>query len=173
MANLRGFKLARRVRTLCRRVVRRRIHHFSAGCSALSPSAAISGIRSWGRRLKTRAKAAICSAASRPGRGLLPGSGPGRGYVPIGGEEKPEAVPKGHLAVYVGQEDGDFRRVLVPVMYFNHPLFGELLREAEEQYGFHHPGGITIPCRISEFESVQTRIAAVHGCRRKALDRGP
>lgn len=34
-------------------------------------------------------------------------------------------MPKGH----VGQEDGDFRRVLVLVIYFDHTLFGELLRE--------------------------------------------
>jgi len=74
--------------------------------------------------------------------------------------EKKVAVPKGHLAVYVGQQDGDFHRVLVPVIYFNHPLFGELLREAEEEYGHEHQGGITIPCQISDFERVKTRIAA-------------
>lgn len=70
------------------------------------------------------------------------------------------------MAVYVGQKDGVFQRVLVPVIYFNHPLFGDLLREAEEEYGFAHPGGITIPCRISEFERVQTRIAAGNDSRR-------
>ena len=37
--------------------------------------------------------------------------------------ESPVTVLKGHLAVYVGQKDGDFYRVLVPVIYFNHPLF--------------------------------------------------
>jgi SAUR family protein len=81
-------------------------------------------------------------------------------------EKTPVTVPKGHLAVYVGQKDGDFRRVLVPVIYFNHPLFSELLREAEQEYGFEHQGGITIPCRISEFESVQTKIAAGSGGRK-------
>lgn len=83
------------------------------------------------------------------------------------GQEKAEAVPKGHMAVYVGQNDGDFSRVFVPVIYFNHPLFGELLREAEEEYGYNHPGGITIPCRIAEFERVKTRIAAGHGARKR------
>lgn len=81
-------------------------------------------------------------------------------------ETKPVTVPKGHLAVYVGQKDGDFHRVLVPVIYFNHPLFGQLLKEAEREYGFTHPGGITIPCPISDFESVKTRIAAGSGHRR-------
>lgn len=87
---------------------------------------------------------------------------PVRGYSRLGYNP----VPKGQMAVYVGQKDGVFQRVLVPVIYFNHPLFGDLLREAEEEYGFTHPGGITIPCRISEFERVQTRIAAGNGSRR-------
>lgn len=69
------------------------------------------------------------------------------------------AVPKGHLAVYVGKNDEEPRRYLVPVIYFNHPLFEELLREAEEVFGFHHAGNITIPCRKVKFESVQLKIA--------------
>jgi SAUR family protein len=74
------------------------------------------------------------------------------------------------LAVYVGDGngDGDFHRVLVPVFYFNHPLFGELLREAEEEYGFHQEGGITIPCQFSEFEKVRTRIAAPQTAEQKS-----
>ena len=119
----------------------------------------ISRLCNWGQRLKTKAKM-ICSSNSGLGRCSS--------YRPVGMEMPETAVPKGHLAVYVGQKDGagDFQRVLVPVIYFNHPLFGELLRESEKEYGFHHSGGITIPCRISEFESVQTRIAACQGCRK-------
>ncbi|XP_047336824.1 auxin-responsive protein SAUR36-like [Impatiens glandulifera] len=87
-----------------------------------------------------------------------------RGYVPLNGDDKLPAVPKGHMVVYVGQNEGcDFHRFMIPVMYFNHPLFGKLLSEAEEEFGFNHPGGITIPCRVSDFESVQNRIAAA-GC---------
>lgn len=81
-------------------------------------------------------------------------------------QEKPRAVPKGQVAVYVGQKDGELRRILVPVIYCNHPLFGQLLREAEEEFGFDHPGGLTIPCRISEFENVKTRIDAGRGGRK-------
>ncbi|CAD5170917.1 unnamed protein product [Musa acuminata subsp. malaccensis] len=51
------------------------------------------------------------------------------------------------------------RVYLVPVVYFNHPLLRELLREAEVEFGFHHPGGITIPCAAAEFDRVRTRIA--------------
>lgn len=91
-----------------------------------------------------------------------------RGYVRVRHDDtaektlSPPEVPKGHLVVYVvGQSVGDTHRVTVPVIYFNHPLFGELLREAERVYGYDHPGGITLPCGISELERVQTRIAAV------------
>lgn len=89
------------------------------------------------------------------------------GYTRVG--QDPEAthpgyrVPRGHLAIYVGEKEDDACRVLVPLVYFNHPLFGRLLKEAEKIYGFDHPGGIQIPCRISEFESVKTKIAAGSG----------
>nr|DAD45483.1 TPA_asm: hypothetical protein HUJ06_003713 [Nelumbo nucifera] len=62
------------------------------------------------------------------------------------------------MVVYVGQKDDGLHRFLVPVIYFNHPLFTDLLREAGE-HGFHHPDGITIPCQIAELESIQTKIA--------------
>lgn len=84
-------------------------------------------------------------------------------YVPLladVSDKDPPPPPKGHLAVYVGgRREGDPpQRYLVPVIYFNHPLFGELLREAEAEFGFQHPGGITIPCPVSRFERVKTRI---------------
>ncbi|KAI3706964.1 hypothetical protein L6452_25077 [Arctium lappa] len=72
-------------------------------------------------------------------------------------------VPRGHLAVYFGEEEDDAHRVLVPVIYINHPFFSDLLREAEKVYGFNYRGGIHVPCRISEFQNVQTRISAAGG----------
>ncbi|KAL0425829.1 UNVERIFIED_CONTAM: Auxin-responsive protein SAUR36, partial [Sesamum radiatum] len=119
-----------------------------------------SGLIRWTHCLRTKAKAILCRNLD-PGRGTF-----GPGQEPV--LEKPPPVPKGHMAVYVGQKDGDFQRILVPVVYFNHPLFGDLLKESEKEYGFNHSGGITIPCRISEFERVQTRIKAVQ-CNRKLL----
>ncbi|CAN6460771.1 unnamed protein product [Victoria cruziana] len=71
-----------------------------------------------------------------------------------------EDVPKGHLAVYVSENGGQTFRFVVPVGHFNHPLFRQLLKESEEEYGFSQQGGITIPCHISRFESVQQKIAA-------------
>lgn len=88
---------------------------------------------------------------------------PKSGYIRVGHhpvETRPVGVPKGHLAVFVGESQDDTQRYLVPVIYFNHPLFGELLKKAERVCGFNHPGRITIPCGISEFEKVQMRIAS-------------
>ncbi|KAL6634832.1 hypothetical protein ACP70R_027503 [Stipagrostis hirtigluma subsp. patula] len=83
-------------------------------------------------------------------------------------EEPGEATtPKGQVAVYVGgAEPGESMRYVVPVVYFNHPLFGELLREAEEEFGFEHPGGITIPCAASRFERAAAVAAAGGGGRK-------
>ncbi|KAL2460821.1 SAUR-like auxin-responsive protein family [Abeliophyllum distichum] len=165
MGKIRGFSLKHRVTTLFRRVFRRRCR--SAGYHLLDPpetcrSKRISTLISWTHNLRTKAKAILSNNR---------GAGTARSYLRVGQEpiqEKPVPVPKGHMAVYVGQKDGDFQRILVPVVYINHPLFGELLREAEEEYGFHHPGGITIPCRISEFERVQTRIKSGQ-CNRESM----
>ncbi|OAY59973.1 auxin-responsive protein SAUR36 [Manihot esculenta] len=86
-----------------------------------------------------------------------------RGYIRLG-EAKPVEVPKGHLVVYVGESNGDTRREVVPVIYINHPLFGELLKDTERVYGYNHSGGIKIPCGYSEFEKVKMRIASWGNC---------
>ncbi|CAJ1973010.1 unnamed protein product [Sphenostylis stenocarpa] len=39
-------------------------------------------------------------------------------------------VPRGYLAVYVGE---NMKRFLIPVSFLNEPLFQELLSEAEEE----------------------------------------
>jgi SAUR family protein len=54
-------------------------------------------------------------------------------------------VPKGHLAIYVGESKK--KRFVVPVSLLNQPSFQQLLGKAEEEFGFDHPmGGLTIPC---------------------------
>ncbi|KAI4297709.1 hypothetical protein L6164_037586 [Bauhinia variegata] len=58
-------------------------------------------------------------------------------------------VPKGHFAVYVGE---NHRRFVIPISHLNHPLFRDLLTWAEEEFGFNHPmGGLTIPCTEDYF----------------------
>ena len=59
-------------------------------------------------------------------------------------------VPKGHLAVYVGRNTK--RRFVVPIAYLEQPLFQDLLRQSEEEFGFDHSmGGLTISCQEDEF----------------------
>lgn len=66
-------------------------------------------------------------------------------------------VPKGHLAVYVGEIRR--KRYVVPLSYLNHPSFQDLLQRAEEEYGFSHPtGGLTIPCSENAFLELTSRM---------------
>ncbi|KAL8240797.1 hypothetical protein R6Q59_014152 [Mikania micrantha] len=64
-------------------------------------------------------------------------------------------VPKGCMAVMVGHEGEEQKRFVIPVIYIYHPLFLELLKEAEEEYGFHHRGPINIPCNVQQFSDVE------------------
>ncbi|KAK4752308.1 hypothetical protein SAY87_021106 [Trapa incisa] len=167
MGKLRGFKLKRHLLGFTRWVFhrcgrsRRRDRYHRLDHHAQPSSRPFSAILSWGRRLTSKTRSLCSSASRRPG------------YLTLREEpekDKPLHVPKGYLAVYVGQkDDDDFRRVLVPVIYFNHPLFGELLRDAEEEYGFNQQGGITIPCGVSDFERVRTQITATGFSGRRLL----
>ncbi|GMY09057.1 auxin-responsive protein SAUR32-like [Fagus crenata] len=74
-----------------------------------------------------------------------------------GKKQEVRDVPKGCLAIKVGQGE-EQQRFVVPVIYFNHPLFMQLLKEAEEEYGFDQKGTITIPCHVEEFRYVQGMI---------------
>ncbi|KAM0935082.1 putative small auxin-up RNA [Dioscorea sansibarensis] len=159
MKRKRGFRLGRRLIRVWRCVVLRRPNRYQR-LDSITPKPSKPRLFDWARRF---------FACSGGGGG---GGGGGRDYRPIetscAGEKPP---PRGHLAVYVGSgvkggqrgrgaEEGGSKRYVVPVIYFNHPLFGELLREAEEEFGYEHPGGITIPCPIATFERVRTRIIA-------------
>ncbi|XP_004506994.2 uncharacterized protein [Cicer arietinum] len=65
-------------------------------------------------------------------------------------------VPKGYLAVYIGEE---MKRFVIPISYLNQPLFQELLSQVEEQFGYDHPmGGLTIPCREDVFLDITSRL---------------
>ncbi|KAJ6927341.1 auxin-induced protein 15A-like [Populus alba x Populus x berolinensis] len=63
------------------------------------------------------------------------------------------SVPKGCLAVYVGETQK--KRFVIPVSYLNQAIFQDLLSQVEEQFGYDHPmGGLTIPCREEIFMDV-------------------
>ncbi|KAI6702691.1 hypothetical protein NL676_011827 [Syzygium grande] len=130
-----------------------------SGPCTLNP---VSKLLSWCRGLKSKRTKLLCSGKPVGSGDMLVGQDPVKERSMV------TTVPKGHLAVFVGRRSGEFRRVLVPVVYFNHPLFGDLSREAEEEFGFgHRGGGISIPCEVSEFERVKSLVAAAgHGGRR-------
>ncbi|KAG6466003.1 auxin-responsive protein SAUR50-like [Zingiber officinale] len=69
-------------------------------------------------------------------------------------ERRPPAdVPKGHFAVYVVGEQRRSRFV-VPISSLEHPEFQRLLRLAEEEFGFEHRDGLTVPCDEVAFRSL-------------------
>ncbi|KAM3281667.1 hypothetical protein P3S67_027313 [Capsicum chacoense] len=81
--------------------------------------------------------------------------------------EPPHGVPRGFLAVYIGPE---LRRFIIPTSYLSDPLFKLLLEKVEEEFGFDHTGGLTIPCEIETFKYLmqcmenhqRDQLAAVH-----------
>ncbi|XP_047940448.1 auxin-induced protein 15A-like [Salvia hispanica] len=76
----------------------------------------------------------------------------------LSSERRSAHVPKGHLAVYIGENEK--RRFVIPLSYLNHSSFQELLSQAEEEFGFHHPmGGLTIPCREDLFNEVVSSLS--------------
>ncbi|XP_050233792.1 auxin-induced protein 15A [Mercurialis annua] len=67
-------------------------------------------------------------------------------------------VPKGHVAVYVGE--GYRKRFVIPISYLNHPMFLQLLHRAEEEFGFDHPmGGLTLPCSEDYFITLTSALS--------------
>ncbi|XP_045791866.1 auxin-responsive protein SAUR32-like [Trifolium pratense] len=74
-------------------------------------------------------------------------------------EKNKNILPKGYLAVLVGQNE-EQQRLVIPLFYVNHPLFIQLLKttEEEEEYEFKQNGLFTIPCKIDKFHEVQRLI---------------
>ncbi|KAL0876403.1 hypothetical protein Bca101_026108 [Brassica carinata] len=61
--------------------------------------------------------------------------------------KSPISAPKGFLAVYVGEDQVQKKRFLVPISYINQPSSQAPLGKSEEEFGYDHPmGGLTIPC---------------------------
>ncbi|CAN6229916.1 unnamed protein product [Urochloa humidicola] len=93
------------------------------------------------RRWRSRAAARASAVAAAGGEGMVP-------------------VPAGHVAVCVG---GASRRFVVRAAHLNHPVFRELLRQAEEEYGFPSgacAGPIALPCDEGLFEHVLRHLSS-------------
>ncbi|KAI4332761.1 hypothetical protein L6164_017643 [Bauhinia variegata] len=77
-------------------------------------------------------------------------------YAATPAASKSVEVPKGYLAVYVGEE---MKRFVIPISNLNHSSFQELLCQAEEEFGYDHPmGGITIPCSEDVFLDITSNL---------------
>ncbi|XP_047312253.1 auxin-responsive protein SAUR50-like [Impatiens glandulifera] len=65
-------------------------------------------------------------------------------------------VPKGHFAVYVGENR---IRYIIPISLLAQPEFQCLLHTFEEEFGFYHEmGGLTIPCEEVVFRSITSML---------------
>ncbi|GLJ36118.1 hypothetical protein SUGI_0724570 [Cryptomeria japonica] len=62
-----------------------------------------------------------------------------------------EVTPRGHVAVYVGD---DQERFVIKTEYVNHPLFKNLLDEAEREFGFQSEGPLVLPCQVAAFHKI-------------------
>ncbi|KAJ0984480.1 hypothetical protein J5N97_002836 [Dioscorea zingiberensis] len=67
--------------------------------------------------------------------------------------DKKMKVKKGWLAVRVGleEDEGGFKRFVIPISYLYHPLFKRLLDAAHETYGYHTTGPLKLPCSVDDF----------------------
>ncbi|KAH9325322.1 hypothetical protein KI387_005500, partial [Taxus chinensis] len=78
----------------------------------------------------------------------------------------PRDVCEGHLAIYAAKEGYFPRRFVIPLDYLKHPVFKDLLRLAEEEFGFEHRiGPLTIPCDPLQLEEI---ISGIKDSRRGA-----
>ncbi|XP_010516567.1 PREDICTED: auxin-induced protein 15A-like [Camelina sativa] len=76
----------------------------------------------------------------------------GGGYIE---SDLPLDVPKGHFPVYVGNNRS---RYIVPISFLTNLDFQCLLRRAEEEFGFDHDMGLTIPCDELFFQDLTSMI---------------
>ncbi|XP_047320962.1 auxin-induced protein X15-like [Impatiens glandulifera] len=83
-------------------------------------------------------------------KGLLLGKKLGLGL----GDDIPEDVKEGHLAVVASDNYIQLKRFIVPLGFLRHPSFVRLLEKAEEEYGFDHKGALMVPCQPSELERI-------------------
>nr|XP_029124411.1 auxin-responsive protein SAUR71-like [Elaeis guineensis] len=68
---------------------------------------------------------------------------------------KHRIAPGGYFSVYVGPNK---ERLMIKMECVNHPLFKDLLDEAEMEYGFKTEGPLELPCDVDLFHQVLREI---------------
>ncbi|TMW92826.1 hypothetical protein EJD97_012515 [Solanum chilense] len=63
-------------------------------------------------------------------------------------------TPSGSLAVYVGVDENERRRFVIPTRFLNLPVFISLLDKAEEEFGYQPTGGLILPCEVELFTEI-------------------
>ncbi|KAI3418074.1 uncharacterized protein J3R85_013928 [Psidium guajava] len=79
-------------------------------------------------------------------------------------------APEGRVPVRVGGHGDLLRKFEVEVSHLNHPLFQDLLRCSEEEFGFSYDGALRIACEVGVFRYLLRLLNASH-CR--SLVRAP
>ncbi|CAN8302414.1 unnamed protein product [Cochlearia groenlandica] len=73
---------------------------------------------------------------------------------------KKESLPHGCFTVYVGPKK---QRIVVKTKLVNHPLFKNLLEDAETEFGYIRDGPIVLPCEVDFFFKVLADMKANDG----------
>ncbi|KAI3967904.1 hypothetical protein MKX01_027087 [Papaver californicum] len=68
-------------------------------------------------------------------------------------------IPKGYLAVYVGNE---MQRFVIPAIYLSFPDFSVLMESVAEEFGYEQEGGLRIPCEEEEFQEILLKCFEMH-----------
>ncbi|KAK3425162.1 hypothetical protein EUGRSUZ_F01960 [Eucalyptus grandis] len=71
-----------------------------------------------------------------------------KSFASVDAEEA--AVPEGHVRVYVGKDAPC--KFEMEANYLNHPLFENLLRLSEEEFGYSYDGALRIACEVDLFQ---------------------
>ncbi|KAK4399592.1 Auxin-responsive protein SAUR32 [Sesamum angolense] len=67
------------------------------------------------------------------------------------GKKWRRVAPEGCFSIYVGPQK---QRFVIKTEYVNHPLFRDLLEEAESEYGYSSEGPLQLPCEVDRFLGV-------------------
>ncbi|KAL2233737.1 auxin-responsive protein SAUR72-like [Sesamum indicum] len=67
------------------------------------------------------------------------------------GKKWRRVAPEGCFSIYVGPQK---QRFVIKTEYVNHPLFRDLLEEAESEYGYSSEGPLLLPCEVDRFLGV-------------------